>query len=65
MIVNAHEIIQPYLENMYSKWIIRIPQDNSEEISIYSYPNEDFLLLEELVRLFIHGKIDEGQETPK
>ena len=65
IILNAHEIVQPYLENLYSKWIIRIPQDNTEEISIYSYPTEDYLLLENLVSLFVYGKVDDGQDSPR
>ena len=65
IIVNAHQIIQPYLQNLYSKWIIRIPQDNTEEISIYSYPTEDSLLLESLISLFVYARFEDNEDSPR
>lgn len=65
MIVNWRETLQPYYPEIYSKWIIRIPQEISEEISIYQYPSNGSILLEDLVSLFVEGKIEDKNETPR
>ena len=62
IIVNWHKILTPYYHDQFSKWIIRIPQETDEEISIYQYPSDGSILLEELIQLFEKGKIDENQD---
>jgi hypothetical protein len=65
IIVNCRETLQPYYPEIYSKWIIRIPQEISEEISIYQYPSSGSILLDDLVSLFIEGRTEDKNETPR
>lgn len=58
LIVNSHSVLTPYYPDQYSKCIIRIPEDSNEEISIYPYPQNGSICLEELVSLFTEGRPD-------
>lgn len=61
IIINWHKVLQPYQPEVFSKWIIRIPEEETEEISIYQYPLTNSIPLEELISLF-DGKIEENEE---
>lgn len=59
VIVNAYKALPAFQPDSYSKCIIRIPQENSEEITIYPYPNNGKIPLDSLVTLFQEGKIED------
>ena len=66
MIINCHKVLQPYWPDTFSKCILRIPEDNSEEISISTIShtpgsNQGSIELKELISLF-HGKADEDND---
>lgn len=65
IIVNSYQTLQPYCPDLYSKCIIRIPSDMSEEISIYQYPTNGMVSLDDLISLFVDGRIDEHKDTPR
>ena len=64
VIVNAFKAMSPFQPDAYSKCIIRIPQENSEEITIYPYPNNGKIPLTNLISLFQEGKT-EDKDTPR
>lgn len=59
IILNSYKVMPAYHSDSYSKCIIRIPQDNNEEITIYSYPHKGSIPLSDLVCLFKDGKLDD------
>lgn len=65
IIVNCHKVLTPYCPDLYSKCIIRIPEEINEEISIYQYPRNGTVSLDDLISLFTDGRIEDNQETPR
>lgn len=64
LLVNTYKALPDYHPDVYSKCMIRIPQDNSEEITMFSYPSKGQMPLADLVSLFVDGKMDD-RDTPR
>lgn len=62
--VNNYNALPSYCHDLYSKCIIRIPQNLDEEISIYPYPTNGTIGLSDMISLFTVGKVDE-KDTPR